>query len=83
MAMNAKYSAVQTGKKSIENAKETARLTQLQYDAGLATLSDVDTAQLAYYNEQLDYSKTLLEYNLAVNAYELSSTVGVEAATIN
>ena len=83
MAMNAKYSSVQTGKKSIENAKETARLTQLQYDAGLATLSDVDTAQLAYYNEQLDYSKTLLEYNLAVNAYELSSTVGVEAASIN
>lgn len=67
----------------LKTQKETARLTQLQYDAGLATLSDVDTAQLAYYNEQLDYSKTLLEYNLAVNAYELSSTVGVEAATIN
>jgi len=83
MAMNEKYSAVQTGKKSVENAKETARLAQLQYDAGMATLSDVEGAQLAYYNEQLDYSKALLEYNLAVNDYELASTVGVETSTIN
>lgn len=82
MAMNEKYSAVQTGKKSVENAKESARLAQLQYDAGMATLSDVDSAQLAYYNEQLDYSKALLEYNLAVNDYELASTVGTTTATI-
>jgi outer membrane protein TolC len=83
MAMNEKYSSVQTGKKAVENAKESARLAQLQYDAGMATLSDVEGAQLAYYNEQLDYSKALLEYNLAVNAYELSSTVGIDAATIS
>ena len=83
MTMQAKYSAVQTGKKAVENAKESARLAQLQYDAGMATLSDVEGAQLAYYNEQLDYSKALLEYNLAVNAYELSSTVGTTAASID
>ena len=83
MTMNAKYSSVQTGKKAVENAKESARLAQLQYDAGMATLSDVEGAQLAYYNEQLDYSKALLEYNLAVNAYDLSSTVGTATATIS
>lgn len=82
MEMTAKYSAVQTGKKAVENAKETERLAQLQYDAGLATLSDVEGAQLAYYNEQLNYSKTLLQYNLAVNDYELASTVGTEANVI-
>lgn len=82
MAMNQEYSAVQTGKKAVENAKETERLTRLQYDAGMATLSDVEGAQLAYYNEQLAYSKALLEYNLAVNDYELASTVGLEASTI-
>lgn len=82
MEMNAKYSAVQTGKKAVENAKETERLTRLQYDAGMATLSDVETAQLGYYNEQLDYSKALLQYNLAVHDYELASTVGAEANII-
>lgn len=82
MEMNQKYSAVQTGKKSVENSKETVRLAQLQYDSGMATLSDVEAAQLGYYNAQLSYSKALLEYNLAVNAYELSSGVGIETATI-
>ncbi|MBR0599553.1 TolC family protein [Sinanaerobacter chloroacetimidivorans] len=82
MEMNQKYAAVQTGKKTVENAKETERLAQLQYDAGMATLSDVETAQLGYYNAQLTYSKTLLEYNLAVNDYELSSGVGTTPALI-
>ena len=82
MAMNAKYSIVQTGKKSVENAKETERLKRLQYDSGMATLSDVEGVQLDYYNTQLDYSKALLEYNLAVNDYELTSTVGTTAASI-
>lgn len=82
MEMNQKYAAVQTGKKTVENAKETERLAQLQYDAGMATLSDVETAQLGYYNAQLTYSKTLLEYNLAVNDYQLSSGVGTTPALI-
>jgi outer membrane protein TolC len=82
MTMNEKYSAVQTGKKAVENAKETERLAQLQYDAGMATLSDVEAAQLNYYNKQLEYSKTLLEYNLAVNAYDLASTVGTDSASL-
>jgi len=83
MAMNEKYSAVQTGKKAVENAKETERLTRLQYDAGMATLSDVEGVQLSYYTEQLDYSKALLQYNLAVNDYELAYTVGTEASKID
>lgn len=82
MAMNEQYSKVQTGKKSVENSKETLRLTQLQYDTGMATLSNVQEAQLGYYNAQLSYSKTLLEYNLAVNEYELSSGDGVKSASL-
>jgi len=82
MDMYTKYSAVQTGKKSVENAKETVRLAQLQYDAGMATISDVEGAQLAYYNEQLNYSRALLEYNLAVYDYELASTVGIKTNAI-
>ena len=82
MTMNEKHSAVQTGKKSVENAKETERLSQLQYDAGMATLSDVEGAQLKYYQAQLSYSKVLLEYNLAVYDYELSSTVGTKTVNL-
>ena len=82
MEMSAKYSSVQTGKKSVENSKETVRLVQLQYDSGMATLSDVEEVQLGFYNAQLSLSKTLLEYNLAVDAYVLSSGVGIETATI-
>lgn len=81
MTMNETYSMVQTGKKSVENSKETVRLVQLQYDSGMATLADVEEVQLGYYNAQLSYSKALLEYNLAVNAYELSSGVGVKEAS--
>lgn len=82
MAMTQKYAAVQTGKKSVENSKETVRLVQLQYDSGMATLSDVEEAQLGYYNSQLALSKVLLEYNLAVNDYELSSGVGIATVLI-
>jgi outer membrane protein TolC len=82
MAMNEQYSKVQTGKKSVENSKETLRLTQLQYDTGMATLSNVQEVQLGYYKAQLSYSKTLLEYNLAINDYELSSGDGVTAASL-
>jgi hypothetical protein len=82
MDMTAKYSGVQTGKKTVENSKETLRLVQLQYDSGMATLSNVEEAQLGYYNAQLSLSKAMLEYNLAVNAYELSSGVGIDTAAI-
>ncbi len=82
MDMKQKYSAVQTGKKSVENSKETVRLVQLQYDSGMATLSDVEEAQLGFYSAQLALSKTLLEYNLAVNAYELCSGVGIDTVAI-
>ncbi|HHU16638.1 MAG TPA: TolC family protein [Clostridiales bacterium] len=82
MTMHEKYSAVQTNKKAVENAKEMERLAQLQYDAGMATLSDVESAQLLLYNAQLDYSRSLLEYNLAVKDYEIASTTGITPARI-
>lgn len=82
MKMHEKYSAVQTSKKAVENAKEMERLAQLQYDAGMTTLSDVESVQLLLYNAQLDYSRSLLEYNLAVKDYEIASTTGIAPARI-
>lgn len=69
-------------KKNVDNAKETVRLVQLQYDVGMATLTDVEEAQLAYYNAQIAYSRVLLGYNLAVEEYALSSGVGTDTAAI-
>jgi hypothetical protein len=83
LAVNQKYSAIQTSKKSVDNAKESVRLVQLQYDAGMATLSDVEGLQLSLYNAQLEYSKALLEYNLAVNDYELAGTVGTSTSSLS
>lgn len=82
LEMTQKQVEVQTNKKSVETAKEAERLAQLQFDAGLATISDVQGAQLAYYKAQQAYSKALLEYNLAANAYEISTTVGLNASII-
>lgn len=82
LEMTQQHATIQTSKQAVEDAKETERLAQLQFDAGLGTLSDVQGAQLAYYKAQLAYSESLLKYNLAVNAYEVSTTVGVEASVI-
>lgn len=82
MTMDQNYMSIQTVKKSVANAKETVRLAQLQYDAGMATLADVEEAQLTYYNTQIAYSRVLLGYNLAVEEYHLSSRVGTNTAAI-
>ena len=82
MSMYQNYTSIQTVKKNVDNAKETVRLVQLQYDAGMATLTDVEEAQLTYYNAQIAYSRVLLGYNLAVEEYALSSGVGTDTAAI-
>ena len=83
MDMQQKLAAIKTGIKTVENAKEGLRLTQLQYDSGMATLTDVNEAQITYSQSQVSLSNNLLDYNLAVEAYNYASGVGTSAATIN
>lgn len=83
MDMKQKYAAVTTGTKTVENAKEGLRLTQLQYDAGMTTLTAVNEAQIAYNQSQVALANNMLNYNLAVEAYNYASGVGTEAAPIN
>ena len=73
--MNAKAQA-DLGKLSADKAAETYRLAQLQYDMGMATLTDVQQAQSGSYAAQLQHSQSLLKLKLAVMAYETSMTVG-------
>jgi len=82
MAMMEKYEAVQSGKQTVANAIETTRLAQLQYDAGMSTLTDVQQAQLGSYTAQLNQAQALLDYNLALEDYNLCMGVGTKAANL-
>lgn len=82
MNMKQKHTAIQSGQKTVENAKEGLRLVQLQYDAGMATLTDVNTAQIAYNQSEVALSNNMLDYNLAVEAYNYASGVGTTTAPI-
>lgn len=82
MSMKQKATAIQAGQKTVENAKEGLRLVQLQYDAGMATLADVNTAQIAYNQSEVALSNNMLDYNLAVEAYNYASGVGTTTAPI-
>lgn len=83
MDMQQKYAAIKTGIKTVDNAKEGLRLTQLQYDAGMTTLTAVNEAQIAYNQSQVALTNNMLDYNLAVEAYNYASSVGTTAAMIN
>lgn len=83
MDMQQKYAAIKTGVKTVENAKEGLRLTQLQYDAGMTTLTAVNEAQIAYNQSQIALTNNMLDYNLAVESYLYASGVGTTVARIN
>lgn len=82
MDMKQKHDAVQSGKVSYENSKETSRLGQLQFDSGFITVMDLAGMNLNTFNTQQAYFKAILDYNLAVNAYELASGAGVTPSAI-
>lgn len=79
LQMKASKTAVDSAKSSLDMSKESFRLMQLSYDAGLKTLTDVQQAQVLAYDAAVQYSKSILSYNLAVLAYEQSTTVGTTA----
>jgi len=79
MDMQQKKAAVDLGKLNVANAQETYRLANLQYDAGMATLTDTQQAQLGAYQTELGYYSTLLAYNLSVVDYEQATTVGTSS----
>lgn len=79
LQMKAAKSAIDANKSSVDMTKESFRLMQRSYDAGLKTLTDVQQSQVAAYDAEILYSQSILAYNLAVMAYEQSTTVGTKA----
>ncbi len=74
--MMEKKHAIQAYTKAVESAEEALRLTQLTYDAGMSILTDVQEVQTRVLQSKLGLSKAILEYNLAVDAFEDSMGVG-------
>ncbi len=76
MDMMQKKSAVETSKKSVESLEEALRLTQLTYDSGMAILTDVQEIQTKVFQAKVGLSNAILDYNLAVDAFEESMGAG-------
>ncbi|MBK5252176.1 MAG: TolC family protein [Peptostreptococcaceae bacterium] len=72
---------VSTGEKSVELTKESLRISQLSYDAGLVILTDVSQAQNAYIQARLGLSSAVLDYSLALTRFQDSIAVGRNEVT--
>lgn len=83
MDMQLKHDSVVYNRTAYANAKESARLGQLQFDNGFITLTDLSGLNLAAFNSQQAYFKSVLDYNMAVNKFKLCTGVGTESAQIN
>lgn len=61
--------------KNIEQAKESLRITQLNFSEGMATTLDVISAEAAYSQAQVNYSQAL--YNYVVATADLDRAMGI------
>lgn len=76
MALNDAKNNLAVAEATYENMKETAKLTKLQYDAGLCTMTDLQTVQNGEYRAQLGLSAAILGYDLALYSYNNSPYTG-------
>jgi len=64
--------------KNIEQAKESLRITQLNFNEGMATTLDVISAEAAYSQAQVNYSQALYNYVVAVAELDRAMGIGYE-----
>ena len=64
--------------KNTEQAKESLRITQLNYSEGMAMTLDVISAEAAYSQAQVNYSQALYNYVVAVAELDRAMGVGYE-----
>jgi outer membrane protein TolC len=77
-----KYSAIEKGTASVAKAKELLRLSELSYQVGMNTLTDVQQVQVLYQSEELSLSQAILDFNLALKAYNIATTSGTFKAPL-
>lgn len=64
--------------KNTEQAKESLRITQLNYSEGMATTLDVNSVEAAYSQAQVNYSQALYNYVVAVAELDRAMGIGYE-----
>ena len=64
--------------KNTEQAKESLRITQLNFSEGMATTLDVISAEAAYNQAQVNYSQALYNYVVAVADLDRAMGIGFE-----
>ncbi len=64
--------------KNIEQAKESLRITQLNFSEGMATMLDVISAEAASSQAQVNYSQALFNYVIAKAGLDRAMGVGYE-----
>jgi outer membrane protein len=70
--------SLQSQEKNIEQAKESLRITQLNFNEGMATTLDVISAEAAYSQAQVNYSQALYSYVIATAELDRAMGIGYE-----
>jgi outer membrane protein TolC len=71
---------IATAEQKVSDAKEGYRLAILAYDAGMRTLVEVQTAQLASFGAQLALSSKITDYDLTVFDFSYAMGYGLTQA---
>ena len=77
--VHAKHQAVQAAQNTLDFAKEGFRISQITYDAGMNTISDVHQAQVGVLGAELGLSSAIATYNQAVYEFELAIKEGTSS----
>jgi outer membrane protein TolC len=72
MDMVQKKNAIEAGKKAVEKAEATLKMTNLSFELGMALVTDVQQVQAMVMQSKLGLSQAILDYNLAVDAFNAS-----------
>jgi outer membrane protein TolC len=76
MELMDKERAVTQAQAVLANAKEGARLAVITFDAGMNTLTDVQSAQIMAYQAGQGLAAAITEYDLAIYAFRHATDVG-------
>lgn len=82
MTVKSEYAKVQADKVNVENLTTGLTIQQTKYTAGMCTITDVNQKAVELYNAKLQQANDLLNYQLAVERFNLSIGTGVDAVSL-
>jgi outer membrane protein TolC len=76
LTLNQAKESLLSQEKNIEQARESVRVAELNYTEGLATILDVDSAQVALSEARINYLQALYEYTVSLAQLEKAMGLG-------